>query len=575
MNEKYPLALPQGTILAGQYIIEEVLGQGGFGITYRALDHKSGEKVALKEFFPDTLAARTSPTTVSAFSGPKGEDFEYGKSCFLQEAETLARFIGNDNIVRVHSYFEENGTAYFVMDFIDGISFADYIRHYGGKISYEKSLNALIPVMDALGAVHNQGIIHRDVTPDNIFITKDGIIKLIDFGAARYSLGDKSQSLDIVLKHGYAPKEQYMRHGKQGPFTDVYSLGACFYFAVTGKLPPDSIDRMDEDKIVPVRSLGIDIPEAADKAIMKALSVRAEERFQSMDDFKMALFGRQPAAAKPSPVKQRFFTPPDADPKDDLKTVLMDTNAVQQSFKQIPNDHIRPKRSHSGDEEEGDRASALRPRGDVRAGAARRVSGAGYSDRKPRRRRRDIGILAGPLILYVVIACFSLLLCVILILLSHKLFKTGRTEEKAEVTTEETAGGNGERDTVGGSSEAGDETASAAETAAESTDNSRGKAELGIIGYTILDDMKEGTGLRGGVYVNDVQEGKGAKDAGIHSGDIISGIEQRTILDMETLKEVLSYHKPGDTIKVIILRQEDDGYVEKELEVTLSAMEEI
>ena len=219
MNEKYPLALPQGTVLAGQYIIEDVLGQGGFGITYRALDHKSGSRVALKEFFPDSLAARTSATTVSAFAGPRGEDFAYGKQCFLQEAKTLAQFIGNDNIVRVHSYFEENGTAYFVMDYIEGISLAEYIRHYGGKITYEQSLNALLPVIDALGAVHNQGIIHRDVTPDNIFITTEGVIKLIDFGAARYSLGDKSQSLDIVLKHGYAPKEQ--------PTEDLFAL--CEY----------------------------------------------------------------------------------------------------------------------------------------------------------------------------------------------------------------------------------------------------------------------------------------------------------------------------------------------------------
>ncbi|MBQ7583801.1 MAG: PDZ domain-containing protein [Lachnospiraceae bacterium] len=348
--------------------------------------------------------------------------------------------------------------------------------------------------------------------------------------------------------------------------------------ALTGKLPPDSIDRLDEDKIVPISSLGIDIPEVADKAVMKALSVRAEERFQSMEDFKMALFGRQLAVAKPSPVKQRYFTAPDADPKDEFKTVLMDNNSVQQSFKQIPNDHIRPKRSHSDDAGGEDQASELRPRGNARAGAASgRVSRAGRTGQRSRRSRRVTGILAGPLILYVVIAGASLLFSIALILLSHKLFKTDTAAEKAEAATEEETSENGDSDTEdSGSSGADVETSAAAETAADDTSGeTRGKAELGIIGYTILDDMKEETGLRGGVYINDVQEGKGAEAAGMHAGDIITEIEQRTILDMESLKGVLSYHKPGDAIKVKILRPEDGGYVEKEIEVRLSAMEEI
>lgn len=232
-DEKYPLALTQGSVLAGQYVIEKVLGQGGFGITYKAVDHKTGQAVAVKEFFPDSMATRTQ-TTVTAFSGERGESFAYGKACFLQEAETLAQFIGNENIVRVQSYFEENNTAYFVMDFVEGISFDAYIKERGGKISYEEAEKILVPVMDALAAVHSRGIIHRDVTPDNIYITKDGTVKLLDFGAARYSLGDKSRSLDVVLKHGFAPKEQYTRRGKQGAYTDVYTLGASFYFAVAG-----------------------------------------------------------------------------------------------------------------------------------------------------------------------------------------------------------------------------------------------------------------------------------------------------------------------------------------------------
>lgn len=317
MNDKYPLALPVGTVLAGQYIVDKVLGQGGFGITYAATDHKTGGKVAVKEFFPDTLATRTQ-TVVTAFSGERGESYSYGKTCFLQEAETLAKFIGNNNIVRIHSYFEENGTAYFVMDFVEGMSFDQYIKAKGGKVSYEEAKNVLIPIMDALYAVHNKGIVHRDVTPDNIFITNDGVVKLLDFGAARYSLGDKSRSLDVVLKHGFAPKEQYTRRGKQGPFTDIYSLGASFYFALTGKRPPDSVERLDEDDLIPPSSLGISIPQNAEDAILKAMSVQPADRFQTMLAFKNAILSSGESAVSGaavgtlgnSTVQQRFFSAP-------------------------------------------------------------------------------------------------------------------------------------------------------------------------------------------------------------------------------------------------------------------------
>lgn len=303
MDESYPLALPVGTVLAGQYTIEKVLGQGGFGITYRAVDYQTKQKVAVKEFFPDTLAYREM-TTVISYPGERSENYVYGKENFLQEAQTLAEFIGNEGIVRIHSYFEENGTAYFVMDYIDGQSFDDYIKEKGGKLDVEETQNILIPVMDALESVHSKGIVHRDVTPDNIYITNDGKVKLLDFGAARYSLGDKSRSLDVILKHGFAPKEQYTRRGKQGPFTDVYSLAATFYFAITGKRPPDSVERLDEDDLVPPSNLGVNITDYQENAILQALSVQPADRFQSMTAFKMALFNGKTAT------KQVFFNAP-------------------------------------------------------------------------------------------------------------------------------------------------------------------------------------------------------------------------------------------------------------------------
>lgn len=348
MEENYPLALPQGTILAGQYIIDCVLGQGGFGITYRATDHRTGQKVAVKEFYPEALATRTR-TMVTAFSGEKGENFAYGKSSFLQEAETLAEFIGNENIVKVHSYFEENGTAYFVMDFIEGISFDRYIREHGGRVSYEEAERILLPVMEALMAVHSKGIVHRDVTPDNIYITGDGTVKLLDFGAARYSLGDKSQSLDVVLKHGFAPKEQYTRHGKQGPFTDVYTVGASFYFAITGRRPPDSIDRLEEDDLIPPSSLGVVIPPVKEDVILRAMSVQASERFQTMGEFRQALLAgnvsdkvvnaEAAASVQPQqkPVQQRIFTAP-IQPQ----PVVQPQPAVQPQPMQQPQSIVQP-----------------------------------------------------------------------------------------------------------------------------------------------------------------------------------------------------------------------------------------
>ncbi|MEE5993477.1 MAG: protein kinase [Oscillospiraceae bacterium] len=316
--EKYPLALQTGSVLAGQYIIETVLGQGGFGITYKARDYQTGQFVAIKEFFPDSFANRKG-TTVIPYSEERAENFEYGKESFLSEAKTLARFIGNEHIVRIYSYFEENGTAYFVMDFIEGKSFDVYLKEKGGKVSFEEAETILIPVMDALSAVHAAGIIHRDVTPDNIYITKDGTVKLIDFGAARYSLGDKSKSLDVILKHGFAPKEQYTRHGKQGAYTDVYSLGATFYFALTGRRPPDSIDRMEEDDIIPPSNLGVKITEQQEDAILKALNVHHRDRFQSMGEFKAVLLGmsiptQQPVSVMPIPQPVPVAPTPQSEP---------------------------------------------------------------------------------------------------------------------------------------------------------------------------------------------------------------------------------------------------------------------
>ncbi len=221
---RYPLALRPGSVLNGKYIVGRVLGQGGFGVTYLAWDHTLEIKAAIKEFLPASLAARQpgSPLAVP-YPGERAEQFQYGLDGFLNEARLLAKFIGHPNIVRVQSCFPENGTAYLVMDYLEGESFKDYIARNGGRVGWREALDILCPIAEALRAVHRSGILHRDVTPDNIVLTPDGGRKLIDFGAARYDLGNRSRSLDVVLKAGYAPKEQYTRRGAGRARTPTYT----------------------------------------------------------------------------------------------------------------------------------------------------------------------------------------------------------------------------------------------------------------------------------------------------------------------------------------------------------------
>ena len=286
---QYPHALPCGSVLAGRYVTGRVLGQGGFGITYVAQNYNTKELAAIKEYYPDSMAIREGSHSVTPYNMDRSSNYEYGKERFLEEAKTLSEFIGNPHIVRVISYFEEHGTAYFVMEYVKGISLKKYLQGKGGKISWQEAMQFLSPVMDALSAVHDKGIIHRDVTPDNIVITDDGNVKLLDFGSARYSIGERSQSLDVILKHGFAPYEQYIRRSRQGSFTDVYSLAATFYYAITGLTPPEAVERIDNDTLQLPSNLGIDIPAGVEAALVKALAVRAGDRIRTMDEFKKAL----------------------------------------------------------------------------------------------------------------------------------------------------------------------------------------------------------------------------------------------------------------------------------------------
>lgn len=284
------MALRPGSILNGKYIIGRVLGQGGFGITYLAWDYTLKIRVAVKEFFPDSIVIRQpGAAAVSLTSHEVRDIFSSGAHCFLDEARVLAKFQGNLNIVGVREFFEENQTAYFVMDYVEGTSFKSYIVNHGGKISWQEAAKVLIPVMDALEAVHLCGILHRDVTPDNIYLTKSGTVKLLDFGAARYASGGQDQSLDVFLKAGYAPIEQYSDQGEQGGYTDVYSLAAAFYAAITGFLPPDAKEREKRDTLTAPSAQGVIVPPELESALLKGLAVRPEHRFQNMAEFRTAV----------------------------------------------------------------------------------------------------------------------------------------------------------------------------------------------------------------------------------------------------------------------------------------------
>ncbi len=298
-----PLYLPPRTILESKYLVGRVLGQGGFGITYLAWDVNLSIKLAIKEYFPQDLASRAAGhSQVSAYSGSQGSQYEYGLDKFLQEARTLAQFEGHPNIVSVRDFFKANGTAYFVMSYVEGITVKDHLANSGGVLPVDQARGIIMPVLDALKEVHSVKILHRDISPDNIYINNKGQVILIDFGAARQAIGEKGRSLSIILKPGYAPEEQYRSKGVQGPWTDIYAVGATLYHLITGQQPPEALERLVEDGIVPPVQLGAALSDAEENAILKALSVKAADRYQNVSEFQAGLLGEQLKEGVTAPV---------------------------------------------------------------------------------------------------------------------------------------------------------------------------------------------------------------------------------------------------------------------------------
>ena len=284
--------LRKETRLIGRYTIEGVLGQGGFGITYLGIDELHEKKVAIKEFFPQGIVTRNieyEDTVTVTFVGEKA-NYEKGKERFLKEARTMAKFSKDEGIVKALDFFGINNTAYIVMEYLEGITLKQYLRE-NQRIAPEDLIELLVPLIESLDEIHSQGMIHRDISPDNIMVLPDGRIKLMDFGAARDYTEFGEKSLSIVLKPGYAPPEQYQTHGVQGPWTDIYALCATMYKCITGENPPDAIERVMDDSLKKISEFGIAIPPQEEAAIIKGMSVSAKDRYQDIKDFCEDLYG--------------------------------------------------------------------------------------------------------------------------------------------------------------------------------------------------------------------------------------------------------------------------------------------
>lgn len=280
------------SILQGKYLVGEVLGEGGFGITYIGLDINLQIPVAIKEFYPNGFVTReTAATTfISPYSNVNTEVLEKWRENFLGEARSLALCAHLPGVVGVKDYFQENNTVYIVQEYLEGQTLKNYVASRGGKIPANELISALKPIIIALNEVHKQEIIHRDISPDNIMLLKDGTMKVVDFGAAR-SFGEQNdKSKSVLLKPGYAPEEQYRTRGKQGPWTDVYALCATMYKCITSVTPLEAMERLRKDEMKWPTEMGIPISKNLEETLKKGMSIIADNRFQSMQELYDALY---------------------------------------------------------------------------------------------------------------------------------------------------------------------------------------------------------------------------------------------------------------------------------------------
>ena len=291
-------ALEPMTVLNGRYLIGTSLGSGGFGITYIAYDLVLEHVLAIKEFFIQGSMYRDSRTTsiVSVVTGNYSQEkvYEVSRERFKQEARLLLNLAHTPGIVKVHNYFEENDTAYMVMEYLDGKTLKDYVRQQGGRLPAKDVLEKMHPVISSLQTLHKLKIFHRDISPDNIMVMKDGSLVLFDFGGVRMPVEEGQHSSIALVKAGYSPLEQYSS-GEQGPWTDEYALAATIYYCVTGKTPCPSVKRIDDpDPLEAPKTLIPDLPSGMNTALLKAMSLKATDRYPDLNGFENALYNTAP-----------------------------------------------------------------------------------------------------------------------------------------------------------------------------------------------------------------------------------------------------------------------------------------
>ena len=292
-----PHQLVPGTILLGRYLVGETIGQGGFGITYIGRDLLLDELVAVKEFYPTGYANRNTGASdkVTVTGDKNGALYEHGKERFLEEARILAKYRGEPGIVDVLNFFESNGTAYIVMEYLDGTDLYETLATTP-TMDANWVFDAFVPILDALERMHADHVYHRDVSPDNIMLLGDGTLRLMDFGAARSILAEDPRSVSVMLKAGYAPEEQYAKNGNLGPWTDIYALCATMYKCITGITPADAVSRRAGASLVWPSALGIGMSKQLENVIKKGMSLDAAERFQSIAEMRGAIAAAQSSA---------------------------------------------------------------------------------------------------------------------------------------------------------------------------------------------------------------------------------------------------------------------------------------
>jgi len=284
-----PPALPMRVVLNGKYFVGRILGEGGFGITYLGLNLLTGKKVAIKEFFPKGYTMRGQGTKAITANEQSKAAYAHWLNAFIKEAKLLASIKHLRGVVRIMDFFSENGTAYIVTDFLDGVSLRTYMNSHGGKLPWRSAIAILRPVLDSLHVLHENGVIHNDISPENIMMIKRNVVKLIDFGASS-TYREISDKPYIVLKPGFSPPECYKARSLKGPYSDVYQVAATLYNMITGIIPPESPKR-NPDRLVAPNKLGAGLPPIMERAVLKALNTNPNERYQTIHPFVQVLYG--------------------------------------------------------------------------------------------------------------------------------------------------------------------------------------------------------------------------------------------------------------------------------------------